>query len=68
MQTKRLCKSSTDSIISGVCGGIAEYFCIDPFIVRLIFVLTSSCIIYFILALALPYNDPILNDFKSRYR
>lgn len=32
---KKLYKSSTDRKISGVCAGIAEYFNIDPTIVRI---------------------------------
>ncbi len=36
---KKLYKSNTDKKIDGVCGGIAEYFDIDPTIVRLAFVL-----------------------------
>ena len=35
MTEKRLYKSA-DKKISGVCGGIAEYFGIDPAIVRII--------------------------------
>lgn len=34
--SKRLYLSRTDSKIAGVCGGIAEYFDIDPTLVRLI--------------------------------
>lgn len=34
---KRYYRSSTDRIIGGVCGGIAEYFSIDPLLVRLVF-------------------------------
>ena len=34
---KRFYRSSTDKIIGGVCGGIAEYFNIDPLLVRLVF-------------------------------
>lgn len=32
---KRLYKSSTNRMIDGVCAGIAEYFNIDPTLVRL---------------------------------
>lgn len=32
---KRLYRSSTQRMICGVCGGIAEYFSIDPTLVRL---------------------------------
>ena len=35
MQGKKLRISSTDKKICGVCGGIAEYFGIDPIWVRL---------------------------------
>ena len=38
MKSKRLYRSRTDSKIAGVCGGLAEYFGIDPTIVRVIFV------------------------------
>ncbi|PWJ95911.1 MULTISPECIES: PspC domain-containing protein [Oceanotoga] len=34
---KRLYKSISDRKISGICGGIAEYFNIDPTIIRLLF-------------------------------
>ena len=33
---KRLYKSNDNRMIDGVCGGIAEYFDIDPIIVRII--------------------------------
>ncbi len=35
---KRLRRSSTDKKIAGVCGGLAEYFEVDPTIVRLVVV------------------------------
>ena len=34
----KLYRSTTNRQIAGVCGGIAEYFGIDPVIVRVIFV------------------------------
>jgi phage shock protein C len=37
--SKRLYRSKTDRKIGGVCGGLAEYFNIDPTIVRIIFVI-----------------------------
>ena len=57
---KRLTKSSTDKMISGVCGGIAEYFGVDPTLVRigyLIFTFVGSgspILLYFILAVIMP--------------
>lgn len=59
---KRLTKSSTDKMISGVCGGIAEYFGVDPTLVRigyLIFTFAgvgSPILLYFILAVIMPEN------------
>jgi len=34
--TKKLYRSSKDYVIGGVCGGIAEYFEVDPVAVRLV--------------------------------
>ncbi|NMC84430.1 MAG: PspC domain-containing protein [Anaerolineaceae bacterium] len=39
MNGKRLTRSITNRQIGGVCGGLAEYFNIDPTLVRLLFVL-----------------------------
>ncbi len=36
---KRLYKSRKNKVIDGICGGIAEYFDVDPVIVRIAFVL-----------------------------
>ena len=38
---KRLYRSNTEKTIAGVLGGIAEYFDIDPTLVRLGYVLLS---------------------------
>lgn len=38
---RRLMRSSVDSKISGVCGGMGEYFAVDSTIVRLIWVLIT---------------------------
>jgi len=40
-QVKKLCRSSRHRIIAGVCGGVAEYFDVDPTVVRLIYVIIS---------------------------
>lgn len=50
---KKLYRSRSNRIICGVCGGVAEYFNIDPTLVRLGFVLlgfTGSGIIAYIVA------------------
>ncbi len=35
---KKLTRSRTSRVIGGVCGGIAEYFEVDPVLIRLLFV------------------------------
>ena len=60
MDKKRLYRSRQERMVCGVCGGIAEYFDIDPTIIRLIWVLVmvSSCgtglLAYFIVAVIIP--------------
>lgn len=57
---KKLTKSRTDVKISGVCAGIAEYFNIDPTLVRVGYLLFtfvgigSPILLYFILAMIMP--------------
>ncbi|WP_368645905.1 PspC domain-containing protein [Alkalibacterium putridalgicola] len=47
----KLRKSASDKSIHGVCGGIAEFFGISSFAVRLLFIfLPANIIIYVILA------------------
>lgn len=51
---KRLYRSRTDNKIAGVCGGLAQYFDVDPVIIRLIWIffifLGGSGIILYIIA------------------
>lgn len=58
---KKLYRSNTDKKLAGVCGGLGEYFQIDPVIIRLIFVLIAfgggaGLLIYLIMALVIPNN------------
>ncbi len=39
--SRRLTRSSRHKMIAGVCGGIAEYFELDPTVVRVAYVLIS---------------------------
>lgn len=55
----RLMRSRTEVIVAGVCGGLGEYFGIDPVIIRLIFVLATittglGFIVYPVLWLVMP--------------
>jgi phage shock protein PspC (stress-responsive transcriptional regulator) len=39
--TKRLTRSSSDKMLGGVAGGLAEYFSIDPIVVRVGFAVAT---------------------------
>lgn len=57
--TPRLYRSATDKVIAGVCGGLAQYFNIDPALVRLAFVVFAlaggaSVLLYIVLWIAVP--------------
>ncbi len=59
MEPKKLYKSNHNKMIDGVCGGIAEYFNIDPTLVRLGVVLLSllgfsGILAYIIAAIIIP--------------
>lgn len=59
MDTKKLYKSTTNRVLCGVCGGIGEYFNIDPTLVRLLWILFccaggSGIIVYIIAAIIIP--------------
>jgi phage shock protein C len=69
---KRLMKSNEDKMLSGVCGGIAEYFNIDSAIVRIVWVLLTlfvinftGVIIYIVFAIAMPLNKKTKENSNS---
>ena len=73
--SKRFFKDGNNKIVSGVCSGIAHYFAIDPFWIRLIFVLSpfmtfgGAFIVYIILAIILPVSHDLTdNSVKKLYR
>lgn len=56
---KKLYRSSTDRKLCGVCGGIAEYFDIDPTLIRLAWAILVLCfgtgiLAYIIAAIIIP--------------
>jgi phage shock protein C len=58
---KRLYKSRQNRIIDGVCGGVSEYFGVDPTIVRLLWVLVtlmggSGFFLYILAMIIMPVN------------
>ena len=57
--SKRLYRSKKEKMIAGVCGGMAEYFNIDPTLIRLGWVLFcamggSGIVAYIIAAIIIP--------------
>ena len=55
----QLRKSKTNKVIFGVCGGIGEYFGVDPVIFRIIFIILffgfgTGLLAYIIMALIIP--------------
>ena len=66
METQRppLCRSRTNKMIAGVCGGIAEWMGWDPTVVRLAYILVSllsaafpGLLVYLILWLVTPQAE-----------
>ncbi len=59
MEKKRSIISSTNKVLCGVCGGIGEYFDVDPTIVRLICIALifgwgSGLLAYIVAAVIMP--------------
>ncbi|MHC1716838.1 MAG: PspC domain-containing protein [Candidatus Dojkabacteria bacterium] len=64
---KKLYRSEQNKIIGGVCGGLAEYFDIDPSIVRIVFVLSCftkgfGLLLYLIFWIVLPTYSSLEKD------
>jgi len=70
--SKRLYKAE-DGMICGVCKGIAEYFDIDPTIVRLawaamIFVLGTGILLYFVCAIIFPPKSEVVKPKEAKIK
>lgn len=75
---KKLYRDTANQQLAGVCSGIAEYFDIDPTVVRLLWVFAvlfvgTGVLAYIICAIIIPekpynynnYNDTDYNDVQS---
>ncbi|MBQ1502194.1 MAG: PspC domain-containing protein [Firmicutes bacterium] len=68
MAAKKLYRSNTNKMLGGVCGGVAEYFNVDPTLIRLAYVLLSVFtagfpgILVYIIALIVIPADPGYTD------
>ena len=70
---RKLVRNADDKIIAGVCSGLANYFRIDPVIMRIIFVVLlftggSGLLVYLILWVAVPSQSIQSNITKRLYR
>lgn len=59
--TKKLYRSTNDRMVFGVCGGVGEYFEVDPTFIRLLWVVLSfftsplgGLLVYFIASFIIP--------------
>lgn len=61
---KKLYKIREGKKICGVCGGVAEYFNVDPSLVRILWLAALLCagtggLLYLAAAIVLPYKDEV---------
>ncbi|MBQ0002105.1 MAG: PspC domain-containing protein [Treponema sp.] len=68
---KKLVKSSRNKVITGTCGGVGEYFNVDPTIIRLVFCVAffiwgTGLMVYILAVLIIP-NAPVddFDDFEQ---
>ena len=64
MQKSRLYRSSSDKMIAGVCGGLGDFFGLDPTLVRLVFVVLAllgghGLLVYLVLWIIVP-RQPVV--------
>ena len=70
---KTLTLSSTNKRFLGVCGGLGEYFNIDPIIFRILFIFAfftggSGLLLYLILAFIIPTDYQKVGRYQTRHR
>lgn len=69
---KKLYRSSSEKIIGGVAGGLAEYFKIDPVLVRILFFIAATfnglgVLIYIVLWAINPMSETTVIDISKRF-
>ncbi len=70
-RSRRLYRDPENSVIGGVCGGLAAYFNVDPVIFRLLFVIFffaggASILVYVILWIVLPRAETATQKLEMR--
>lgn len=68
MKNKKLYRNTNNKMLCGVCAGIADFFGIDPTIVRVIYAVLSlfmagfpGIILYIILAIIIPEDNGMID-------
>ncbi len=66
---KKLYRSDDNKVLLGICGGIGEYFNIDPVIIRLLLVVLiflgfSGIIAYIVAAFIIPKNPNVTSNYN----
>lgn len=69
---KQLYRSRSNKVIAGVCGGVADYFNIDPTIVRIIWVAVgltfgAGIVAYIIAAIVMPEDEKASSTGANHY-
>lgn len=70
MSAQRLYRSRTNKVFAGVCGGLAEYFDVDPIIIRILFILMvlfggSGIFLYIAAIFIIPQKPYAVADFNQ---
>ncbi len=70
MSAQRLYRSRTNKVFAGVCGGMAEYFDVDPIIIRILFILMvlfggSGILLYIAAIFIIPQKPYTVADFNQ---
>ena len=72
---ERLYRSSTQKVIGGVCGGLGEYFNIDPTLVRIVYILVTiatgvllGLALYIVLWLIVPSEASVGKSIRESMR
>jgi len=71
MNNQKLYRSQTNKVFAGVCGGLAEYFDVDPVVIRILFVLMilfggTGIVLYIAAIFIVPKKPFFLNDTQTQ--
>lgn len=67
MNNQKLYRSRTNKVFAGVCGGVAEYFDVDPIVIRILFILMvlfggTGVVLYLAAIFIVPKKPLIIQD------